>query len=364
MMPSGSASGMLPLLPATPRRADTAAHWAGSSGEWDPRARPADERLMDHLDVLASHGQHVDSQRMIAELRAELRRTDEMLHGLRYNEQVEASRAQVNEQELRRQERTVGQQVAILQNEIAEQQHSAKVAAAAARDAALRQAQLLRRNAAAEITEERTRHAAEMVELRAEMETVREIQAAQADALAASELQTQSTLSKLAEVREELAKEQQHAGQQAQHASAECARLANEGKVAQERQRTIQVASIEREKQTRAMLVRLEAEHTRSQAELAEARGQVESEVSRMRAERSAERGQLEAEKLLRAEQAREEAEWQQKKNEGVLKTITEYKQKIVNLEATAQSHSEARERSENSLESMLELHVEAENAW
>ena len=318
---------MLPLL-ATPRRAD--------------------ELVMDRLAVAVSHGQLVDAPRTIAALRTELRRADETLHSLRGKEQAEVSRAQANEAALHRQERTLGQRVAALQHELAEQRHAAAVAAAAARDAALRQAQALRREASANAAQESRRHAAEMAALRAELGAVREAQAAHADGQATGEHTLQQLLSELTGTRDDLAAERQRTSLQAQAAMAERTRGATESKaeLARERERMLRLAGIAREEERQKMLAQVEAERTEMQAEIA------------------AVREQLAAGERARAERAAEDQAWQRKKNDGMLATIAEYKRQIATLQESSTAQAVAVEQGVRELDTMLELHVQADTAW
>jgi hypothetical protein len=250
----------LPQLPPSPRGAAA--------------ARPADELLMDRLEMDASRGVHVGPKQTIAMLRTELRRAGEQLHSMRGLEQQHAARAEANENALTRQEQLLGRQVVLLQQELAEQRHSEAVAQAAARDGTLRQAQILQRSAAAAAAEESARHAAEVSGLRRELALVQENQASHAEAQRRADEAVRGLVSELSGLRGDLDHERRRAAIASQAVEAERARLASENEVdlARERDRVRQLAAIERDEERKKLHAEIEAERAHMRAELAELR--------------------------------------------------------------------------------------------
>ena len=266
----------LPTAPGTARQQTM--HWAAAESRWSPRAQASlDDQVMDQLDIAVSHGQHVGPDRKIATLRAELRRADELLHQLNGREQMHGARALANEAALMRQEQTLGQQVLGLQNEVAEQRHRAEVAAATARDAALRQAAMLHREAADKAAGESARHAAETAALRAELGRVREIQAARAESQATAERVLQELLSEMSGTRNDLAEERTRASTAALTVMAERSRVASESAVSltRERERMIQLATFERQDERNKMLAQIDADRVKVETELTEKRAKM-----------------------------------------------------------------------------------------
>ena len=345
----------LPLLaPGSARRQETVADWAGGH-EWSPRARPADDTVMDQLDIAVSHGQYVGPERKIATLRAELNLADEQLYKLNGRERTQGARAQANEGALLRQERLLGQQVVGLQTEVAEQRHRAEVAAATARDAALRQAAMLHRTAAAKTAEESARHAMETAALRAELGRVRETQTARAEAQATTERVLQELLSEMSGTRTDLAEARECASMYARAVMAERSRVASESAISltHERDRMIQLARLEREDERNKMLAKVEAQRVKIVNELSEKRENMD---------------EYEHKKALQDEENRA---WQQKKNAAMIETVATYKSQISDLEQALHTQAvEAKEilsMTEDAGKREVEMemqHAQSEQAW